>query len=1204
MNKNKKVWITIGSTLLGLYILFLISPLVLSPIIDSHSGQIEDTLKKSTGFDVKLDKISVKTSWNLAVGLKAKDIEFAIPSSETPFFKAQNAGAELKLLPLIAKKVQLNNIFAQNLDSELVVKKDGSLQILDYLPQNEDESNTKMNGLPLGLKLSNKLPDVKVKNYKVTFADAMSEKTYYAEGSDLHVTDFILDKNIKVKTKGKIVFDNTVISNYNIKVANKIMPNLQLDDIVFPKDIVVDSDKTEETAKTQTAQPIMLNIIDTFDSINKNKFSADLTTDIKTSGTLKNPQVKGLLNIDALSVAVNNQKLPESYIHLNFKGHKTDIDSSFFSSNDQDENTQVIGNIKGGKKPSIDLTLRSNAKFNNLIRLCDSIAQSFGNDDLKTLKATGGIDADFNINSDLKKVTSTGYLKVLPSTLSYGLYNVVINDITADIDMMNNNINIKKAGFSIKGHPLKLAGTIANDSSTDLKLTADKLSLKGLLAAFGQVALLKQNDINGGLVSLNAKFQGKLKSIKPEIISNIEGVNIYNKDSKIKLTLANALIKILYNGKTATGNVDVTSLALTHPSAVVSVPKTKILIDEKNINIKNSYLMLNNSRIDINGAVKEYLTDRLTADITANGKINSADIVALLPKEFKQFVSYKGQIPLNVAISGSSKVQNIKLSLTANPSNYVSLADIDLLKNQNTKIHSNIEIIGDSLTLSDTGISNDKTTIANVTGGVSKLYSTPKLNINIAVPNEISFPIWGVNNSNITANGSVTAVGELTNPNLRGTVNIVDLSMKDLDFAISDLVADLSGAILNGSATARQFKVGNIVATDLAGNFSLKNYSKFYLTELTGKAFEGNINGNLSYDINSEKTGIELNGSGLNSTKAIHGAVGIKNALTGVLNFSSKLGMQGISDRDIINSLKGNINFDVNDGRFMSIGRLENLVTAQNISSNSILKSAISALSTFSTIQDSDRFKNIKGEMTLDNGNASLTKILVSGPLMSYYVHGTYYILPNSANLIILGRLDTKVVSCLGPLGELSAEKLLSYIPKFGAMTANILKQITSDPANENTAMIPNLTTESKSFKDFKVIFNGPVESSSSVRNFKWLSTCDTTQMNIKKDLESAKDAVKSNINNRVENAKNTAQNVKTNVNHIVETQKNKVEEAKKDLQQTKSDIEKAKENREQSAENLKNLFKNAVKNSQNKVEPNHTSTESTTETTTTTTNE
>ena len=60
MNKTKKVWITIGSTLLGLYILFLISPLVLSPVIDSYSDEIEDTLKNTTGFNVDFDDISLK----------------------------------------------------------------------------------------------------------------------------------------------------------------------------------------------------------------------------------------------------------------------------------------------------------------------------------------------------------------------------------------------------------------------------------------------------------------------------------------------------------------------------------------------------------------------------------------------------------------------------------------------------------------------------------------------------------------------------------------------------------------------------------------------------------------------------------------------------------------------------------------------------------------------------------------------------------------------------------------------------------------------------------------------------------------------------------------------------------------------------------------------------------------------------------------
>ena len=355
---------------------------------------------------------------------------------------------------------------------------------------------------------------------------------------------------------------------------------------------------------------------------------------------------------------------------------------------------------------------------------------------------------------------------------------------------------------------------------------------------------------------------------------------------------------------------------------------------------------------------------------------------------------------------------------------------------------------------------------------------------------------------------------------------------------------------------------------------------------MSGKAFDGDVKGKLSYDINTSKIGLELSGNGLNSTKAVEGAVGIKNALTGVLGFSTKLTMQGLTDKEIIQSMKGNVDFNIDDGKFLSIGRLENLVLAQNVSSNSVLKSALSAMSTFATVQEADKFKYIKGNMTLSNGSANLSKIIVAGSLMAYHVHGTYNILPNSANLIILGRLESKVVSVLGPLGDLTAEKLLSYIPKFGAMTSNILKQLTSDPANENTALIPELSNGSKSYKDFKVVFNGPVESSSSVKSFKWLSTCDTSEMNLKKDLQNAKDAVKTNITDRVENAKNNAENVKNNVNKIIETQKNKAETAKKDIEQVKTDIQNAKENSKQNVENLKNLFKNAVQNAGQKVPP------------------
>ena len=223
--------------------------------------------------------------------------------------------------------------------------------------------------------------------------------------------------------------------------------------------------------------------------------------------------------------------------------------------------------------------------------------------------------------------------------------------------------------------------------------------------------------------------------------------------------------------------------------------------------------------------------------------------------------------------------------------------------------------------------------------------------------------------------------------------------------------------------------------------------------------------------------------------------------------------------------------------------------------------------------------------MSMGNGSANISFINVSGPLMSYYVNGIYNILQNSANMTILGRLDSKVVSYLGPLGQLSAEKLLSYIPKFGPATAKYLKLLTQSPKKEELALIPALSSGSTKYKDFKVIFNGSLEKATSFKSFRWLSTCDTTQMNVKQEVQNAVQAAKDNVKNQVESIKNTAENGKSNVNKVVETQKQKVETEKKAVEQAKQDVQKIKQNAGQSAVNLGNLLKNAASNANKKME-------------------
>lgn len=1180
-NSNlKKFGKVFGVTLLSLYILFLILPLILSPIANSYSSQVEDIIKTTTGFDAKIEGLGVVTSPKLSAGVKVKDFTLSVPASEKPFIAADNFQFKLALLPLLIKKVQIDEISVKSVDGEILVKKDGNLQVLDYLPKTDNQSAEPMTSLPYGLKLSNHLPNLSAKKYKLAFVDANDNKSYFVEGEKLKVRDFVLNKKVKLSTKGKIVFAGSEISNFDIKIFNKIMPDLQLDDLVFPKDIVVE----DVEAPVVEPLPLPFNVIDIFKAVHNNKLHGDLFADVKTSRTLKNINLKGHLKAEALSVAVNGKSLPESYADLTFKGSKTDIDSIFFSSSDENEKTQIIGSVNTGKRPSVDLTFRSNAQFNNIIRLIDSVAKSFGVDDFSTLSAVGGIDADFNINSDMKKVSSTGYLKVKPSKLTYGLYNIVIDKITADIDMMNNNINIANAGFSVLGHPLKLSGTIESNAKTDLRLTADKLSIKGLLLALGQVALLKENNINNGTLSLNALFKGTLKDLKPDVTVNVDNLDIYNNPSELKISLLNTVVKLICDKKTLAGDIGVKSLVLTHPSATVSVPDTKIVMDSKDINIKNSYIMLNNSRIDVKGSVKNYIKDKMSMYILAEGKIAASDIAGFIPAEVRSMFPYAGKLPLSVVAKGNSKVQDICVKLIADSSNYIKLLDIDALNGKNTKIHTDMKISGDTLTFVNSGIFAGEKSIASLNGGISKLYSSPKLKLGISVPQNISFPIPGLGQSNITANGNVSVTGDIMNPQMKGTVNVPDISIKDMDFVITNLVAHLNGSILNGNATADKFKFGGIAAENLSSKVSLVNYNNFYLTDINADAFDGKVAGKVSYGISDASIGVEFSGKGLDSTKAIYGAAGIKNALTGLMGFNAKLVMKGVTDKEIIQSMRGNINFNIDDGKFLSIGRLENLVTAQNVSSNSILKSALGSLSTLATVQEADKYKSITGELNIANGMANISNIKVAGPLMAYYVSGVYNILSNTANIIILGRLEAKVVSSLGVLGDLSAEKILSYIPKFGAITSNILKNLTADPASENTQLIPALTNGSTKYKDFKVVFNGPVESSSSVRSFKWLSQCEIEKTDVKQELQDTKEAVKNNINNQIETTKTNVQNVKNNINNIVETHKNRTEAAKQNFEQSKADFQKAKENSKQNVENLKNLFKNAAQNSQKKV--------------------
>ena len=183
----KYIGITVVSFIITVYVLFLIVPFFLTGVINSYNDEISALVEKSCGFKLKLENMKVLTTPKLTVGAEVGHAEVALPTGEK-FVTVDNVQAKMSLIPLIAKRVEIDMVGADNLNINLKVKKDGRFLLEDYITQenqkNEELSTTPV-GLPLGFKLSNHLPNIILNNYNVAFIDMPTDKTYSIFGDNV-----------------------------------------------------------------------------------------------------------------------------------------------------------------------------------------------------------------------------------------------------------------------------------------------------------------------------------------------------------------------------------------------------------------------------------------------------------------------------------------------------------------------------------------------------------------------------------------------------------------------------------------------------------------------------------------------------------------------------------------------------------------------------------------------------------------------------------------------------------------------------------------------------------------------------------------------------------------------------------------------------------------------------------------------------------
>ena len=616
MNINflKKASIITAGTIGAVYAIFLLAPFVISQIVNSYIPMVNDEFKKATGLNSNIENFKIVTTPKLTVGAKLGKFSILTPQNKE-IFEAENFAVKMSLLPLLAKRIEVDLVQVDSIDLKLGLNKDGSFEIEKYLPvqteptQNEDQENkpTEPINLPFGLRLSNHLPNIKIGEYDIEFIDTSNKTVYEIEGNKTEVTDFILNKSVKVLASGSAKLANKEQFIYNLKINNKIMPDLDLHDLVF-------APPAENTEKKEEKTPeFNINILDVFKGIYNNKITANLDADLTLTPNGNN----GYIKANNLSIV----DLPASNADLIFKGNKINIDSNLYTA--QNEVSTIKGYIQTGKKTNIDMRFKSAVELNNIIKILNAIAKTFNINDLQTLSAKGCFDADFNIKSNLKTIKSDGYLKIPNASIYYGLYKIGIDAINADVQLANNNIDIKNIGFSIFEQPLRFYGKVTQDAKSDLHLLAENLSLKGLLIACGQAALLKENPVNSGTITLKADIVGDLNNIKPTAKIALNNIDLKNAPSNTTLKLPKTNVDIISDGKTFSGNAVSENIKVINPAAGVSIPKVTAVIKENEIEISQTPVAVEKINFNVSGKIKNYLTEKIGLDFVTTGDIKS-----------------------------------------------------------------------------------------------------------------------------------------------------------------------------------------------------------------------------------------------------------------------------------------------------------------------------------------------------------------------------------------------------------------------------------------------------------------------------------------------------------------------------------------------------------------------------------------------------
>ena len=904
----------------------------------------------------------------------------------------------------------------------------------------------------------------------------------------------------------------------------------------------------------------------------------------------KNPKIETNIKTDKIYFKSLNELLEALLDSLNIKNNLNEISASGYFSANASIKTDLKKLTSNGSiivKDGAFINPKYNLKIQNFIAniLLDNNNLNIDNTSVlinnTKLSAKGTIDSNSNTNitintdklslSELYKTFTPKEIKSL-YTLNSGILTADVN-ITGKLEDLKAKLNTKLNNLNIQDNNKTLFITNKN---LNMDFDFNPKTMQGTLLNSGFSLNMPQAKIKTTINNANINIDNKTITIKPFDL-------IYNNSSKINIKgninnyLDDADIDLFIDGKIATNDIIQTlgkeiAFYLPHKG---SIP-TKISIKgnlEKQAILAQLYADSNN-----------YITP-----INLNSLLNNKSIIHIDTKIDKNKIKIKN--------SGLYKTQNnFSDNLENNILNAQKIADLNTSINgdniETFKINISNEQKGQIAIFKNSSFKtkgklslNGKLNDLNY-GGDLKIWdiNIPELLIK-ANSIDLDFISQGLNlkGNQIDVNGSKvdgsmkinlkpSKILKINNVDIKSDLINVDNMMKTLDLAMKKAMPQATSSAsssqsanipiyMDGAYNIKKLTTGAIVIENITGDLKIQN-NDLYLDNLNCKAFKGDVSGKIKMNLINSLLTINLKGKNLDTNEALVKAANMKDTLSGKLKFSTDISLKGATYYEQMKSLKGKVDFEIDNGQYGPFAKIENFILAQNIRENSFFKNTIGTIVTPLATIDTTHFEKLKGDVSFNNGIATFSSITSQGDILSALVSGKMNLLNNKIDAKVRGRLASSVSDLMGPLALANPINLVQKTPGVDIVGAKLFSTFSQVVTQKEYDAIPDF---SKSHSDeyatkFQIILNGDTTKPLTVvKSFKWLVLQD--DMNkantfstsiLKKQEEQLKKQLNETLQNAQEAKKAVIDNTKQTIQNTIETKKQEAkDQIKSKLQNT-----------------------------------------------------